>query len=244
MTPDIDVLIPTAGKRFHNCMFQINAVLSSNVDARVHVMTSKPWPEMRNVFDLDDRVIFYENTPEGGANNGDVYNPSGFLGLPKVSWALDHIELADWFCYFHDDDALLPWGLKYLMDAREDVSMVVGRALGVSRSQHLDFTPYVVGKTIDRCRVGNACAIYETESLQSLPRPWFFPEYIYADWELINRMARHFPYRTIPNTVQVLSLYEREHLPTDIQQRVDEQNAPQESRDLVREASAFGVPRC
>lgn len=218
MISDLDILLPTGRQRLHNLLFQIRAILSSPVKARPVVMMGARWPEFLDALSTDerDRILICWNAP-------DVPE---LKGQQKVEWALENLILAPWFAYFSDDDALLPWGLEALMQNNQGVSMVMGRVLGVSRKNHLDFTPYAVNKAIVRNHCSNAGTIYKTEDVLKLERPYLNLAEPASDWEFIERMAKNHNHRIIPDVISVLTLYEMEQFPTDVQRVIKQHNHP------------------
>lgn len=214
---EIDILIPTNRKRLWNMLFQIRAALASPIKTRVTIAMSKPWPElMAHLYPQEmTRIRVIEDAPDG--TDGDPFhNAAGYMGAPKIKWCLENLEWADWFYQLGDDDALLPWGLEHFWHARHGVGVVIGQVLSVSRKEHLDFTPYKVGRKVERLRVSCAGALINIPALRTFEKPWYNEFSGYADWEIIARIKSKFPVRVIRNTVHVLSLCEMDQLPADL----------------------------
>lgn len=230
--PEIDVLIPTARQpeRFHNLLFQIRAVLNSPVNARVTVAMSGEWPELIHAIHPKewDRVRIASECPDGQKGN-PFHTEGGYMSGPKVAWCLDNLDWGDWWYFMGDDDCLLPWGLRHMLDASDGVDMVIGQVLGVSRKDHLDFTPYTIGRSIARCRVSSAGAMFRVEAMKKLDKPWWNPNSGYADWELIERMSKAYLHRITASTIHVLSLCELPQLPATIRPIIERFSAVKEA---------------
>lgn len=218
---DIDVIMPTNRKRLWNFLFQLRAALANDLHVRVTIAMSGPWDELRAELSPREleRIRWVNDAPDGAT--GDPFNnPAGYMGSPKIRWCMENMEWADWFYVVCDDDALLPWALPALWAERADCAMVLGQVLPVSRIEHWDFTAYQIGRVIQRCRVSSASGIINMRFLETLPKPWYNERSGYADWELIERMAKHFPSKVIKTTVHVLALCEPAQLPPSEADRV------------------------
>ncbi len=211
----VDVLMPTNRKRLWNFLFQLRGALANALNIRVTVAMSGPWPELRAELSAREleKVRWVENAPDG--TTGDPFNnPNGYMGAPKIRWCLENLDWANWMYQVCDDDALMPWGIEALFAATDNMGVVIGQVLPVSRNEHLDFTPYKIGRSIERCRVSCAGALINMRLLETLPKPWYNERSGYADWELIERMSTHFPSKIIKTVVHVLALCELGEVPS------------------------------
>lgn len=204
MKPDIDLYIPTAKQieRLPSLLAQINAGLNSGLNARVTISMDGEYPELnRSLSDEQIKKIRFVQAPQG--------NPS-----ITIEHCLENTEWADWLYIAGDDDAILPWGLKHLYEARECVSMVLGQVLCVSREKHWDLSSYKVGQVIVPCHISGANLLINTRSMEKLEKPWLIND-PQSDYFLIKRMAENFKYTIIPSVVAVLCLCELDNLGTE-----------------------------
>lgn len=215
---DIDVVIPTAKQldRLDNLVCQINTSLNSGVDTRVVILMEGEYPELmeRLTSKQIEKIMFVKDAPQG--------NPS----LP-IKHCIENVELSEWMYSVGDDDCILPWGLKHLWEATQNiynvqnilnasnvdkVSMVIGQTLGVSRDNHYDLSLWKIGHGIIPCHVSTA--LINVNRLRSLPKPWFEIDQL-SDYLLIKRMSENFPYKIIPNVVHCQAFANVENLGPD-----------------------------
>jgi hypothetical protein len=196
---DIEVFIPTLKQRTNNLLCQIHTALNSGLNVRVTLsLPDESYPEIiENLTESELKYIrLIKNVPQG--------EPS----IP-IKYCLENIEWGDWLLSVGDDDCILPWGLKHLWDARENVSMVIGQTIGVSRNKHYDFSAWKIGYRIIPCHV--SIAFINMRSLEKLPKPWLEIDPL-SDFKQIERMSNHFPYKIIPSVVHVQSFANMENL--------------------------------
>lgn len=209
MVFDIDVLIPTAKKKTENCLYQIYAALHSGVNSRINILMGGSYPELTNQLDLEkwgDRIRIFDDIPQG--------NPS----IP-IKHAFENMNWDNWVLVNPDDDCLLPWGLKHLLDAAPGMGMVMGQTLGVSRKQHLDFSNWKIGISITESHCSTA--IYNMQMLKTLPKPWMEISPI-NDYLINKKMADNFPYKIIPSVCHVQAFAELENLGTEFSNRFNQ----------------------
>jgi hypothetical protein len=196
--PLIDVLIPTSRQpeRLHNLVWQIRSAFNQGIPVRVTVAMGGEWPE-----------LMCQLSPEELASIRFVTNaPAGKCGNAAVQHCLETLEWLPWYYQTGDDDALLPWGLKHLYEAREGNILVVGRALCVSKKAQTDLTSYKVGHIIEWSKVSGLCALFKMEAIKACPQPWWNPESGCADFELIDQLSKMGGVKLIPNTITILAL--------------------------------------
>lgn len=197
---DVDVLIATSKKleRLDNLICQVHTVLNSGINSRVTVAMEGFYPEFicRFTDEQFKRIRIIDDAPQG--------SPS----IP-IKYCMENIEWSDWLYSTADDDCLLPWGLKHLMEATKDVSMVIGQTLGVSRQRHFDLSAWKIGREIIPCHVSSA--LINMRSLEMLPKPWLEIDPL-SDYFLIEKMSGKFPYKIIPSVISVQAFAELENL--------------------------------
>lgn len=200
---DIDVVIPTAKQleRLNNLVCLINIIQNSGVRARAYIVMEGEYPELMERMTPKnlEKMAFCKNAPQGG--------PS----IP-IKYALENLSLSDWVTVIADDDCLLPWGLKHLWEATNNVSMVVGQTLGVSRKDHYDLSSWKIGIGIIPCHVSTA--LFNMRKIETLSKPWLEIDPL-SDYILIKRMAETFPYKIIPNVVHCQAFANLENLGDD-----------------------------
>lgn len=208
--PLIDVVIPTQFRieRRWTLIHQIKSALNQEIPARVVILSSeKSWLYLSNSvmesLTANERanVINFIHA-DGGTEQG---GPLGYMCNPALLAYMESGLAAAWQLQSCDDDCLTPWALKSLLGASQGVSMVLGRAVAVSR-KYEDRREYKLNEAIERCHVGLAAAIIKTEDVMKLAPPRFNIFTGYGDWELIKRMSDTYPFRFIDQIVNVQGL--------------------------------------
>lgn len=192
----IDVLIPTAKQRLNNLLFNIRGILLQELPTRITVASTGEYPELMDALSDIEKASIRLITDA----------PAGAWGNAASKYAMENLDWHDWFYSIGDDDAILPWGLKNLWDNKENVSMVIGRALAVGKNGQKDLTEYRIGSMLGQGRVSGVCALFNFRDIEKLGKPYWVAESPVSDWWLINRMANTYKYRIIPNTVCALAL--------------------------------------
>jgi hypothetical protein len=206
---DLDVLIPTAKNKKHlnTLLTQINTALHCGLNTRVTIGMMGDYPELTERLNPkdSDRIRFIKDAPEGGE-----------VGHRAIKYIFENpdIEWTDWMRYICDDDLATPWGYKHLWGAKDGFSMVVGQALGVSRNTHYDFSHWKLGVGIIFCHVAGSQIIFNRRDLEKLEKPWWDLSRTY-DYDFIKRMSVNYPFKIIPNVVDILAFAEFENLGSD-----------------------------
>jgi hypothetical protein len=199
---ELDVFIPTIKKKLNGLLCNVHTVLNSGLRVRVTIsLPDDSYPEFMDKLTEEERscIRLIKNVPQG--------NPS----IP-IQFCMENLDWLEWVYMAADDDCILPWALKHLWEAREGVSMVMGQVIGTSREKHLDFSEWKIGIDIIRCHVNTA--MYNFNSLRTLPKPWLEIDPC-SDYLMIKRFADNFPYKIIPSVVHVSAFAELENLPED-----------------------------
>ena len=196
---DLDVIIPTRKKQTNNLLCQVHTVLNSGFNVRVTI--GIPDSEYHEFFEnLTNRekecIRLMKNVAQGSPSIAFIY-------------MLENMDWVDWIFPTADDDCILPWGLKHLLEVHNDMGMVMGQSLGVSREKHLDFSSWKIGHSITECHCSTA--IYNMRKMETLSKPWFENSPV-SDFLLIKRMSENFPYKIIPSVVHVQAFAELENL--------------------------------
>lgn len=208
--PLIDVIIPTRfdQERHYSLVHQIKSALNQEIPARV-ILVCSTWNFEKHgsavLATLSQREL-EQVVPFHHADGGrEQDQPGGYMCNPALLAYMESDLPAEWQLQTCDDDCLAPWALKWLLGSSHDVSMVLARAVAVARDCS-DRRQYKLNETIERCHVGLAAAIFKTDDLRKLDRPWLNIFSGYGDWELIKRMADAFPYRFIEQIVNIQGL--------------------------------------
>lgn len=196
--PEVDFVIPVEGRpeRFHNLLCQIATGLYSHNGCRVNVVFCGEMNQaVLDVFPPSERVRYLANAPKS------------FSGYATLNYAMDHLDLAPWWYQQGDDDCMMPWALEHLMAARDGVQMVIAPTVAVLKVTHEDKTYYKCGFELVQNHVGQNHVLINTEAFRQLEKP-YWQETVNAtnDFFFIQRMAKQFKYRFIPNVVGVLSM--------------------------------------
>jgi hypothetical protein len=203
-TFDVDVFIPTLKNRTANLICQIHTALNSDVKSRVTIsIPDDDYPELMDQLTTQEKekVRILKNVPQG--------EPS----IP-IKYCLENYGWCDWIFNDADDDCLLPWGLKHLLEASQNVSMVVGQIIGVSRDKHYDFSSWKIGHSITQCHISKI--LFHFPSLVKLPKPWLEINPV-SDFIFAKRMADNFAYKIIPSVVSVAAFAELYDLGVDFE---------------------------
>lgn len=200
MTPEIDFYMGTARQRerLPTLLANVRTALACPIPTRVTIAMGGPYPELASALHAEerDRVRIIDDAPEG------------WLAGPATKYVLETLDWAPWWMWIGDDDVLLPWGLEHLYSYTKRVpslSMVIGKALVVSKHDHLGDPSYMsVGDEIRFGRVTSIAALFKTKALLSM-NPCINTEVQYQDLDLCERMAEGREYIFVPNHVVVLS---------------------------------------
>lgn len=228
---DIDVFMPTARKRLWNAIYQVHAVLANPYNVRLTIATHEEWPELRSLItdQENERVRWVIGDPDCKSDN-PFHEPNGYGAVLKWHRCLERLDWATWYTNATDDDCWLPWAMDhYMKQIREPgadkFGMLITPSLAVSRSSHFDFTPYRLGRAVERCKIGMNNVLINMRKMEALSRPYFDVCSAYADWELIKRLADAFPYKMLDHVTSVQSLCNFENLPPEFQSKVLQRNA-------------------
>lgn len=219
----IDVFLATAKKRLWGALYQAHAVLSNPHNIRLTIGMDGDWPELESRLNpiYGNRVRWMKTAPTGKMTN-PMHEPEGYGGSPNLLRCLQTLSWRDWFYVMPDDDCTMPWAFDHFTDALDDnLGMIVGQAVPVSRHEHMDFSPYTVGRSLRRCRISLNCVLLNIRKIETLTRPYFDPRSAYADWEFIDRVARNFRVKFIRSVVSMFALCELPQLPPDMRMNIE-----------------------
>lgn len=204
--PIVDFILPTDGKRVAGlnaqveaCLNQVNADYTERLGChRINVMAdgcydtlsingnyaptpadpspSEKAPGRQRSFLLDGitvRVIEVPGVPRGKWGHG------------AIKWAVENLDLAEWFFIAGDDDVVMPWTIdRLLAAARPDAEAVIGLAYALKRKSK---APYcLLGDRLEHGLVTGSCGLYRTAAIREIG----YGDKGYAeDWELIKKLV-------------------------------------------------------
>ena len=199
----VNILLATDGKRINGLIFQCNSILNQSykniqlyilLDCENHIEVQKKVGE-RIV--PDDRIKF-------------IIVPlafSGSWGHSAIRYAIEHCDIqGEWTIFSGDDDCMTEWCIESLVNASDNVDMVIGKVIPVCKDNDAVFiskdTPlsYVLGCEIDLGKITGSNCMYKTERLKEIG--YKSTEYT-ADWELIGKFIE-YPYKMIDTVLFVM----------------------------------------
>lgn len=202
----VDFIIPTDGKRIAGvnamlecCLNQVSADYARRLDIhRINILAdgcydtlsidghyaprpeeptpSGKAPSRQRSFVLDDTTIRVIEVPGG---------PRGKWGHGAIKWAVENLDLAEWFFIAGDDDVVMPWAIDRLLEcALSDTEAVIGRASAVRRKSKAHY--FMLGERLEHGLVTGSCGLYRTKAVREIG----YGDKGYAeDWELIRKLA-------------------------------------------------------
>ena len=196
--PKVDILIATQQKK-KSTIYAIKSALNQTlIDIRVNVILDEkdnPSEELRQLEKEDKRLRIVFCPWKGKEGPGMAYR-----------WALENLDIADWFTLFGDDDLWPYWAIEELYkNSKKELGMIIGKCYAFENKNHKHLTIY--GKIIKKAFITGACCLYNMRLLETLPKPWYNTEVYESDWELIKKM-KAFPYKQIDAIVHLLSMWQ------------------------------------
>lgn len=199
----VDFILPTDGKRIAGlnsvigcCINQVSADYTKRLDIhRINVMAdgcydnlaiedglkfipgaqSVGGPARQKTYEVDGTVVRICETPNG---------PLGKWGHGAIKWAVENLDLAEWFFVAGDDDVVMPWAIDRLLAcAGPDTEAVIGRAPAVKRKSKASY--FMLGDRLEHGLVTGSCGLYRTKAVREIG----YGDKGYAeDWELIRKL--------------------------------------------------------
>lgn len=202
----VDFIIPTDGKRIagvnamlEGCLNQVSADYSRRLNIhRINILADgcydtlsinghySPQPEgpapsgkspsRQRSFNLDETTIRVLEVPGG---------PLGQWGHGAIKWAVENLDLAEWFFIAGDDDAIMPWALDRLLAcAGPSTEAVIGRASAVKRKSKAHY--FMLGDRLEHGLVTGSCGLYRTKAVREIG---YGAKGYAEDWELIRKLS-------------------------------------------------------
>lgn len=191
----IDVLLPTEGKRMNGLIFQIYSIL--NQSYRSHTLWVLVDSDKAQMVERELKIKFPFNGKLKVAVVPDEWR--GNWGHKPIKWALEHLPLeGEWVITSGDDDCITEWALQRLIERSDDVDMVVGMCIPVTREQ--EAVPMFLGDEMKLGKITGSCCLYRRSRLMEVG---YDDETYEADWVLIKRMME-FSYRRITSVLFVM----------------------------------------
>lgn len=195
---NIDILLPTTGKRMDGMIFQIQAFLNQSYK-RLTVWVLVDSDNFNLVqARIKDRVFQYSNieiikVPDEWRGNH---------GHNAIKYALEKLPLkSEWFNTSGDDDCVMPWAMEHLIADSYDVDMVIGKCIATDRKH--DYVDVILGKNIKLGEITGSCCLYRTSKVREFGYSLTENNYN-ADWELINKMVNKANWRKIDSVIYVM----------------------------------------
>ena len=218
----VDFILPADGKRpaglnsqVESCINQVNADYTARLTChRINVMADgcydtlsinghyAPAPEAvipsvkspgrQRSFYVDETVIRVVEVPGG---------PRGRWGHGAIRWAVENLDLAEWFFIAGDDDVVMPWAIdRLLAAAKPDTEAVIGRAFALRRGSKEPY--FQLGQQLQTGLVTGSCGLYRTAAVREIG----YGDKTYAeDWELIRKLKERGRLIQSPALVYLLS---------------------------------------
>lgn len=191
----VDILLPTKGERLNGLVFQVNAILNQSYKNRIlWVLVDGD----EGIYDLIKRTLSeqcrgaYEviQVPIGWKGN---------WGHRPIKWALENLPLeGEWVITSGDDDCIMEWAIKELVDNSESVDTVIGICIPTKRDY--SFVKFYLGETIAFANITGSCCLYRRSKVMEVG---YDDSKYEADWILIEKMIK-FPYRHINSVLFVM----------------------------------------
>jgi len=200
--PKVDILMATQQKKKSTICAIKSALNQTFQDIRVTVIldeSDNPSEELKRLERNDKRlrVLFCPWKGKGGP--GMAYR-----------WALENLDMAEWFTMYGDDDMWTYWAIEELYkNTEKDIGMVIGKCYAFAPKDHRHITMY--GLHIKKALITGANCLYNMRLLEKLPKPWYDSEVYEGDWELINKMCA-YPFKQINAMVHLLSMWQFDNL--------------------------------
>lgn len=201
--PKIEILLPTLQKRqsllstIHSCLgqtfkdFRLSIILEYGI---------KPTEELIELEKSDDRIRII-TCPK--------LDKSKF-GQETFRWAIENLDICDWFVGIGDDDMLTYWALEELYKHTEEgIGMIIGQSYAFSSKDFRHLAIY--GDAMSMGRITGGSILFNMKLLRNLKKPWINDTVYESDWHLIKKMMV-YPYKQIKAITYMLSMWQFDEL--------------------------------